>query len=204
MPNSGEDHQESGRIGAAEAKRWLEATCRAEVLWNNPDKLKDKLQFRKAAASATSTSDSDFFSFDLGGHMLGGETSGRTFLAEIKHYSASADQGTQYREFLAKCYRAKQSSPQHCDYFMWLTWAPFLSTSWTKLCTAEFIQSSLTFNERTKSIALASSEPDAVLCESLSEQLLIIVISAPHLAHLTLMDSEVFDVKSLLMKLRSV
>src|SRR4051812_23830434 len=136
-PPTGEQIQKLGEEGAQRAKRWLDSTCRAEVKWNNPEKVQ-KLQYLKAGASPGSTTLGDYFSFDLGGTLLGGDEDGDVFLAECKKYSAPGDQGPEYRDFLANCYRVQSEQGNWCDHFLWITWAPFLVNSWPNLRTTAF------------------------------------------------------------------
>jgi hypothetical protein len=65
------------------------------------------------------------FSFDLGGAMRGAPYHGDMFCAEVKNYQHASDQGTQFDEFVAKCYIACQTGHLLSDHLMWITWAPF-------------------------------------------------------------------------------
>ena len=127
----GESLHEVGRDGAIRAKRWLEATTRVDVPWVNPDHVA-KLSFPWIGKGT--------FSFDLGGTLRGGDVHGQEFFAEVKRYTNASDQGSLYREYLAKCYCAYQCSPARCDHFMWITWHPFSVTRWTRLCTAKEVE----------------------------------------------------------------
>lgn len=202
MPQTGEEAQESGREGVRSAKRWLESTCRAEVKWDNPTKGRDKLQYRKAAAVEGSENAGDYFSFDCGGTLLGGDNDGDTFLAEVKHYSRAGDQGVQYREFLAKCYRTKQVAAAWCNHFVWITWAPFLVSSWPQLRTAQYVQEALTANELSRAIALGTAEPDPDLCATVASHLMIVVVCDLQLRLLSLQDPELLHVRKALLEIR--
>src|SRR6476620_2063232 len=96
---TGEEIHELGRTGARKAKKWLEATTRANVHWVNPS-WAAKLEFDWA--------DGNKFSFDLGGVLLGDSLEGKTFLAESKYYTKPGDQPSEYRAYLARCYRTLQ------------------------------------------------------------------------------------------------
>ena len=52
VPLTGEQIQKLGEQGGQHTKRWLESTCSAEVIWNNPDLGVDKLQYRKAGGAS--------------------------------------------------------------------------------------------------------------------------------------------------------
>lgn len=128
---SGEEHQEKGRSGARRAKVWLESTTRVSAQWENPvGPAARKLGFVWA--------DGTTFSFDLGGIMLGGDWNGENFFAEVKNQATGV--GDDYREFVAKALRAVRSEPARCDHFMYISWAPFLVTSWSTLGTWAFVR----------------------------------------------------------------
>jgi hypothetical protein len=130
---SGERLHSLGEEGARRAKRWLEATTRANARWLNPQPTAiPKLTF--------SWQDGRPFSYDLGGILLGGEFDGQEFLVESKFYTTPGHQGSMYTEYLAKCYRAFVTRPDRCDNFMWITWHPFSLKKWNDLCTEDEIK----------------------------------------------------------------
>lgn len=201
VPQTGEEQHESGRIGVRDAKRWLEATCRAEVKWDNPNSGKSKLQFVKAGATPSGTAQGDTFSFDCGGTLLGGTSDGEIFLAEVKHYGRSGNQGEQYREFLAKCYQAKQIAGPFCDHFLWITWAPFSVTTWSNLLTPDYVHAAVLATERSRKIALGNlAEPDPGVCDIVSGQLTVVVISDRQLELLSLQAAELIPVRKALIR----
>jgi hypothetical protein len=202
MPMTGEQIQKLGEKGGQRAKRWLESTCRAEVKWNNPDIGVGKLQYDKAGAKPNSNAQGDFFSFDLGGTLLGGEMEGEVFLAESKKYKNSSDQGTEYRKFLAKCYRVQDQYDKFCDCFMWITWAPFLVTDWDKLMTPAYINSAVTSNDECKYIALGNANYDPSIGTALAAKLLIVVLADGQEVALSLHGDELLHVRKALLELR--
>jgi len=174
---TGEETQEKGRKGAHRAKEWLEATTRVSVHWVNPE------PYSVAKLSFTWANGAPDFSFDLGGVLMGDELAGQEFLAEVKFYpiAGASDQGTLYREYLAKCYRAFVTRPDRCNNFMWITWAPFLVTKWTELCSPKEVKSAVIEHcERTLNIideTEASSAVDLGVCTMVAEKLWLIVLS---------------------------
>lgn len=202
MPLTGEQIQQLGDHGAQRAKRWLESTCRAEVKWNNPTSGIKKLQFAKAGAPDGSTAQGDHFSFDLGGNFLGGDADGQVFLAESKKYAVPADQGTEYRKFLAKCYRVEQQAGNFYDQYLWITWSPFLVNSWDQLLTPAYIESSITGDEACKYIALGESDYDAAVGAAVSTKLLIVVLADGQEVVLSLHGDELLHVRKALLEFR--
>ena len=173
---SGEELHDKGREGARRAKEWLEATTRVNVYWVNPEPhAVRKLTFSWA-------DDSTEFSFDLGGVLMGDELQGEEFLAEVKFYPAGAgDQGTLYRTYLAKCYRAYVTRPERCDNFMWVTWAPFSVTKWADLCSSKEVEGAV-LECREHSLAVADEEEAAArldrnVCAAVADRLWLIVLS---------------------------
>ncbi len=146
-------------------------TCATPVKW------------RALKLSFTWANGAPDFSFDLGGVLMGDELAGQEFLAEVKFYpiAGASDQGTLYREYLAKCYRAFVTRPDRCNNFMWITWAPFLVTKWTELCSAKEVKSAVIEHcERTLNIideTEASSAVDLGVCTMVAEKLWLIVLS---------------------------
>lgn len=130
---SGEETQAAGAEGVLRAKLWLESTTRANVQWINPEPL--------AVAKLTFPwRDKGAFSFDLGGVLLGGDLHNQEFLGESKYYKSAEDQGSHYRSFLGRCYRAYELRPERCDHFLWITWSPFLVTKWDELRTPTYVR----------------------------------------------------------------
>jgi hypothetical protein len=166
VARTGEQTQEAGREGVRRAKRWLEASCRAEVKWDNP-KFGQKLQFDKADGSNS-------FSFDFAGTLMGGDLEGEEFYAEVKKYINAADQATHYSAFLAQCYRAYDESPHRCDHFMWITWSPFNVTKWDTLMTPSEVKDAVT---KHPDIALGDAEADDAACAEVAKRLWLIVLS---------------------------
>jgi hypothetical protein len=202
MPLTGEQIQQLGAQGSQRAKRWLESTCRAEVKWNNPATGIRKLQFRKAGAAAESTAKSDFFSFDLGGNFLGGDVDGDVFLAESKKYATAADQGVEYRRFLAKCYRVEAEAANFYDQYLWVTWAPFLVTTWDQLLTPAYVQTAVTGDDVCGHIALGEDEYEAPIGDAVSKKLLIVVLSDGQEVVLSLHGDELLHVRKALLDFR--
>jgi hypothetical protein len=136
---SGEEQHAAGQDGARRAKRWLEATTRADVHWVNPDPIAlKKLTFKWIDGSP--------FSYDLAGLFLRGQIEGQEFFAESKKNKNAQDQNKLYNEYLAKCYVALGDQPARCDNFMWITWSAFATTTWDKLCTSERVRSAVLMN----------------------------------------------------------
>ena len=183
---SGEQLHEKGREGARRAKEWLDATTRADVRWVNPDPVAvPKLTFDWA-------DDSKPFSFDIGGILLGGEKENEEFLAEVKNYADASDQGTLYSEYLAKCYRAYVTRPDRCDNFIWITWAPFRSSSWSALCVPDEVLSAVV-KHRAKTLNVESQEDarDALASQqatinAVADRLWILDLSEKQEKHLVL------------------
>jgi len=77
------------------------------VWWVRPDPVADqRLSFHGPSGNP--------FSFDIGGLLRGGDIHGQEFLAEVKKYTGDGNQGTEFRKFLAKCYRAYDLRPERC------------------------------------------------------------------------------------------
>jgi hypothetical protein len=174
----GEEAHEAGADGVRKAKRWLDATTRADVRWIYSDAAaKEKLEF--------SWLDNSKFAFDLGGIFSpGGPVGNRVFMAEVKHYTTAGNQGAMYTEYLARCYRARIENPGYAEQFMWITWHPFSVQTWSKLTTAEEVKAAV-LKHSVK--ALGVSDPKAAeealdfeICEYLAESLWLLVLSDKH------------------------
>ncbi|MGW5364460.1 hypothetical protein [Actinopolymorpha pittospori] len=175
---AGEELHERGAEGARRAKVWLERTTRAEARWVTPDRVAvPKLTFPWASGAK----DAKDFSFDLGGLLRGGSLEGQQFFVESKFYTSPGNQGTMFREFLAKCYSAYKARPEICDHFFWITWAPFLVSHWSKLDKPEYVRSAIIEN-RERALGV-EDETDAELkidgpdVEEVAKRLWIIVLS---------------------------
>ncbi|MEU2175244.1 MULTISPECIES: hypothetical protein [Nocardia] len=171
-----------GVEGTSLAKRWLESTTRAQVCWVQPDPV--------AVSELTFTRPGGTFSYDLGGLLQEGAVHNQLFLAEVKNYRDAGDQRSLYREYLAKCYRAFSVSPERCDHFLWLTWAPFSSTEWSKLQSPERVEECTRehwkFNFTSKDEA-ASSRLDPEVVQQVSKRLWRpLVISREQIEHLSM------------------
>lgn len=203
MPPTGEQIQQLGEQGAQRAKRWLESTCRAEVKWNNPAVGVGKLQYRKAGAGDQSEAQGDWFSFDLGGTLLGGDQDGNVFLAEAKKYQNAADQGVKYRTFLAQCYCVEQSHSQFVDQYLWITWAPFLVNTWETLLTPAFVKTAATEDTARKYIALGDADYDAEIGTSVATKVMLVVLGDRQEISLSLRGNELVHVRKALLELRA-
>jgi hypothetical protein len=169
---SGEELHALGRAGALRAKAWLEASTRATVPWVNPE-TREKLAF--------SWADGSEFSFDIGGTLRGEDLEGKEFFSETKLYRSSSDQGTHYREFLAKCYRAWMELPNRCDVFIWITWAPFLVATWPALRAPQTVSNEVKLRaEKVFGAEVVGSDRDDHLEENaaqIAERLWLFVLS---------------------------
>lgn len=132
---AGEDAHRSGDEGVAQIRRWLSSTMRVRAIWTTADEyVAMKLEYDWPSGGRS-------FSFDVGGIFDGGEVNGQTFVAESKHYnSAEGNLGTEYADFLAKCYVVWREHARQVQQFMFVTWHPFNSTKWPKLCTPDAIE----------------------------------------------------------------
>ncbi|MFI6730883.1 hypothetical protein NRF20_00510 [Streptomyces sp. R-74717] len=172
----GEDAQVKGFSGARRAKQWLEGTMRIFGAYANTDSESCGRRLTLPWPYGGRT-----FSFDLGGAMRGDPYQNDMFCAEVKNYAQPSDQGTQFDEFLAKCYVAAQAQHHLSDHFMWITWAPFRANSWSVLNspgqveTAVLQHSSRVFG--TSDTEEARKLLDAELAQSVAERLWLIVLS---------------------------
>lgn len=172
----GEEAHEAGALGVQKAKRWLDATTRVSVYWTYPaDASKNKLEYEWA--------DSSNFVFDMGGVFSQGELRNQTFAAEVKNYTTPGHQPQMYREFLARCYRARTTRPSSVDQMMWITWNPFSSDSWSKLTTAAEVRARvLEMPEKALGVTAADAESavDDSVCAAIADCLWLIVLSDRH------------------------
>lgn len=121
------------------------------------------------------------FSFDLGGAMRGDPYQNDIFCAEVKNYAQPSDQGTQFDEFLAKCYVAAQAQHHLSDHFMWITWAPFRANSWSILNSSGQVETAV-LQHSSRVFGTSDTEEarellDAELAQSVAERLWLIVLS---------------------------
>ena len=169
----GESLHDLGREGARRAKQWLESTSRVDACWVNPDKGADeKLRFDWPEGGQS-------FSFDLGGKLRYGDVDGQLFYAEVKKYANSADLGTHYRDFLAKCYVAYLDSPKFADNFMWVSWAPHAATTWDQLTSATHVRAAVLANAHRifANPAEADELIDDEVCATVAERLWLLILS---------------------------
>lgn len=183
----GEEEQRTGREGALLAKRWLDRSTRVSASLVNPDGVaKTKLRLKKAVYHDLQ----DVFSFDLGGRFRDGEFNGQEFLAECKAYKKSADLGTHYRDFLARCYRAIILEHQMADQFFWIAFSPHGVTKWDKLASVDEVRNSVLHPACRDINFLPSEDPAAEFSDEaakqVSERLWLLVLSEKQIEHLTL------------------
>lgn len=171
----GEVAQAKGADGARRAKRWLDSTTRVNVQWVNPDPYAvPKLTFKWPHGGTT-------FSFDLGGVFKFDDLDGQAFFAESKKYDKPSDLGTHYVKYLAQCYVAYGALPAYCDNFMWVSWAPPLSSRWDELCTSDFVREAVIKHH--KRVFGVDTETDAerlvddAVCADVAARLWLIVLS---------------------------
>ncbi|WP_153348526.1 hypothetical protein [Nocardia aurantia] len=180
---AGETEHAKGADGTWLAKRWLERTTRAQVRWEQPDPIAvRKLTFDRPGGT---------FSFDIGGSLVGGEVDSQDFFAEVKKYKDAQDQPALFRQFLAKCFRAYDQRPERCDNFMWITWAPFNSTDWSKLDKPEKLESCVRenwkYNFTTQEEAQAADLSGNIVKE-VAQRIWILVLSDKQVDHLSMSD----------------
>jgi hypothetical protein len=162
--NVGESLHVLGKEGAERAKAWLERTGRVDVNFSRYEVGETPfLTFRKPSGT---------FSFDIGGilRLDGGVAQ---FFGEVKKVSSEAGQGTQYREYLAKCYLA-QTTHDRPYHFMWITWHPFNVGMWPNLCKVSAVRAAV---EEYKDSLCADASIDETACEELAKRLWLIVLS---------------------------
>lgn len=163
--SAGETLHEVGKDGVRRAKVWLEKTGRVDVRFS-------RYEVSEAPFLTFTRDDGQEFSFDIGG-VLRLDDGNVSFRGEVKKVAGEASQGTMYHEYLAKCYRAS-SHHQQPYHFMWITWHPFKVTRWSKLCTAEEIESAVSeYGDK----YCGSDVVDKDLCADLADRLWLIVLS---------------------------
>ncbi|MFG2792597.1 hypothetical protein [Streptomyces sp. NPDC048419] len=172
----GEDAHFKGISGARRAKVYLEGTMRISGAFANTDSpaCAKKLTLGWPYGGQT-------FSFDLGGSMRGKPYQADYFCAEVKNYQSPGDQGTQFVEFLAKCYVAHSQGYLLGDHYMWITWAPFLVNSWAQLNSQEKVESAVILHRQrvfgNTSEEYAESQLDVSVAKAVSERIWLIVLS---------------------------
>lgn len=202
-PPTGEEIQDKGTDGVQRAKHWLDATCRAEVLWYQPRNHVKKLQFMKMGAPAASVARDDYFSFDLGGLLAGGDDHGQHFAGEVKNYSTEGGQGPQYRQFLANAYCTEmRTAATHFDHYMWITWYPFLIEQWAELLTPNYVATALTATEKFRYTALGSADVDPAVVADLAPKLMVVVLGDRQEKVLRLQGDELTGVQQALVAIR--
>ena len=118
-----------GEDGVRRAKKWLDATTRVHSSWTVYDdvpEVVERLTFKWPQG------DQDY-SYDLGGEMYGGGFHKQFFLAECKLYKDASDQPNHYSKFLAQSYVTLGAEPKLATHYMWITWAPFEATKWSRV-----------------------------------------------------------------------
>lgn len=129
--------QERGRVGAATAKRWLEATTFVTFPWNS---------YRHESRCEVLCLDGTVKVLDLSGYFL---VSGRPVFVEVKNVTSDSHLREQFNEFLAVAYsstrnRAKSGRPDDEREFMWVSWHPFGPMSkWSSLASVDAIEEAL-------------------------------------------------------------
>ncbi|TKA11779.1 hypothetical protein [Actinacidiphila oryziradicis] len=195
----GEDAHLKGFSGARRAKMWLEGTMRISGAYANTDSASCARRLTLAWPHGGQT-----FSFDLGGAMRGAPYRGDMFCAEVKNYQHASDQGTQFDEFVAKCYIACQTGHLLSDHLMWITWAPFRANSWAQLDSPKHVESAvLQHRDRvfgTDDMAVARSRMAPEVVEMVADRLWLIVLSEKQETLVPLKDWEAIVAAELIRK----
>ncbi|MFE2721438.1 hypothetical protein [Kitasatospora sp. NPDC059327] len=195
----GEDAHLKGFSGARRAKMWLEGTMRISGAYANTDSPSCARRLTLAWPHGGQT-----FSFDLGGAMRGAPYHGDMFCAEVKNYQQPSDQGTQFDEFVAKCYVACQNGHLLSDHLMWITWAPFRANSWSQLDSPKHVETAvLLHHERvfgTADRAAAEAVIDPEIVAMVASRLWLIVLSEKQETLVPLKDWEAIVAAELIRK----
>lgn len=126
-PKPGEDKHKVGDDGTRQAKLWLDSTTRVKQSYTNMDDGgPTRLAFMWPHGGQP-------YSYDLGGVFRGKPFENQIFVAESKKYASASDQGTHFDKFLAQTYCTLDQNSRLAQHFMWITWAPFRTTTWNKL-----------------------------------------------------------------------
>jgi len=184
---AGEANQKKGRRGAVLAKRWLDRSTRVSADLLNPDGVAErKLTLKKAHY----VNPQSVFSFDLGGRFRDGELEGQEFLAECKNYDDGSDLGSEYRSFLAHCYRAVTIEHQMADQFFWIAYAPHGVTKWKTLTSAVEVKASVLHTSERDVNFEPGEDPQQLfsddIAEEVSKRLWILILSEKQIEYLTL------------------
>lgn len=135
-----------GADGAQRAKFWLDATTRTRSTWTNEDAvIAARMTFEWPFGTEKHQTPTTF-SFDIGGILFGDPFDNHQFVAEVKNYSTTGNIGSEFDDFLAKCYRVATTSRQLADQFMFITWNPFRAQSWKKQTETEQIREGCIIN----------------------------------------------------------
>lgn len=163
---AGETTHGIGSDGVERAKTWLEKTGRVQVNFT-------VYEVRDTRLLTFPNTTGGEFSFDMCGVLDLDEGKGY-FYGEVKKYSDVGSQPQDYKEYLAKCYRAVSlhDRPYH---FMWITWHPFSQNRWSKLCDAEEVRQAVNLH-KTKYCG-DDVEIDIDRCDQLAARLWLIVLS---------------------------
>lgn len=136
-PAPGEHKHKLGEEGTRQAKLWLDSTTRVRHSYTNMDDGgPSRLAFMWPHGDQP-------YSYDLGGVFRGKPFENDTFVAESKNYVKAADQGTHFDKFLAQTYCTLAGYSRLAQHFMWITWAPFRSSTWDELHSSENILKAL-------------------------------------------------------------
>lgn len=127
----GEKQHEVAKEGVRRAKKWLDATTRVTSAWTVYDDFSvNRLAYTWPFGTKSNLEPTEY-SYDMGGILHGGDYHSQFFLAEIKKYALPQDQGNHFDKFLAQSYVTLRDEPRLADHFMWITWAPFRSKTWS-------------------------------------------------------------------------
>ena len=133
--------QEQGRVGAATAKRWLEATTFLEFPWNS---------YKNGPMCEVQCLDGSPKVFDLAGFFLDKVSTPAS--VEVKNVTTESHLEKQYHEFLAVAYsstarRLRDSKEDDLRRFLWVSWHPFgPMTKWNQRESADEIRRALEAN----------------------------------------------------------
>ena len=140
MSGRAEANHEAGRIGAFNAKMWLEATTFLEIPFDS---------YNNAGTCTIECMNGLVKTFDLHGNFHKTQTSkARPVYVEAKAYSSSGGQGPEFEEFLAIAYSAtarpiKILKVDKDAEFIWFTTHPFQVTKWSQLASRDEIKNAL-------------------------------------------------------------
>ncbi|MFJ1934276.1 hypothetical protein ACIOGZ_16680 [Kitasatospora sp. NPDC088160] len=122
----------------------------------------------------------------------------------MKNYQQPSDQGTQFDEFVAKCYVACQNGHLLSDHLMWITWAPFRANAWSQLDSPKHVETAvLLHHERvfgTADRASAESAIDPEIVAMVASRLWLIVLSEKQETLVPLKDWEAIVAAELIRK----